>query len=600
MKVCPFCKEDIRDDAIKCRYCQSSLLPPQFAASSPAPEVPAAPVEKGKTLIVVDDGLILFGKFVGGALAIFVTIGIFLYGIDIKESLKEVEKSTEDAKSAADSVGSIHYQVQKAQDEVKTDEANASAAVSRANTAVNTANASVDSLQKKIDALEDLQARTSNAANKAVVAQKQMQDLQGSAEALVAKAQAIQSQLEAKEKEAEVAVAHIKSLTPGTNPTTEATSTEAASSQPSQLTPPPPPAEAPSTSTHLTSDRPFHAYQLASLYGLPSNLTGAGQIIGLIELGGGYDPTEINGYFHKIGKPAPRITAVSVDGAKNTPGDINGSDGEVQTNIEVAGEVAPSAQVVVYFCPNTNKGFLDGIRAAIYDDLHHISVLAITWGGPEVGWTLATMQAMNSVLQEAATRYITVLAASGDNGPSDGLQNNVLAVDFPASSPWVTAVGGTHLHASDSVIEGESVWDDGVSGGATGRGTSAVFDRPSWQAYITAPKTARGFNGRALPDVVADASPSTGYITQVDGRSMTIGGTAGAVPLWAGFIALLNEGLGRNIGFLNERLYTTLGPHGALRPVAQSANSSAPSSSSWSPLTGWGSPNGQKLLEALR
>jgi kumamolisin len=456
----------------------------------------------------------------------------------------------------------------------------------------------VDALQKKITSLEDLQARTSDAANKALIAQKQMQDSQRSAADLLSKAQAIQSQLEAKEQEAEVAVAHIKSLTPGAVPVADPAATEAASrTSPTSSSPP---AEEPSSSAHVTPDHAFSAHQLASLYGFPANLTGAGQTIALIELGGGYDPMELSRYFRKIGRPAPNIASVNVDGAKNTLGDPSGVDGEVQLNIEIVGEVAPGAQIVVYFCPNTNKGFLDGIVAAIHDQVHHVSVISISWGAPEPGWTRTTMQAMDSAFREAAKDNITVLAASGDNGPSDGLGDNVLAADFPASSPWVTAVGGTHLHASDSAIESESIWDDGASGGATGRGISAIFDRPSWQATIQAPKTAQGFSGRALPDVVANASPSTGYNAEVDGRSMVLGGTAAAAPLWAGFIALVNQGIGRNVGFFNEKLYNSLGPRGVLRPVSQSANSTASSATTWSALTGWGSPNGQKLLDALR
>jgi kumamolisin len=154
---------------------------------------------------------------------------------------------------------------------------------------------------------------------------------------------------------------------------------------------------------------------------------------------------------------------------------------------------------------------------------------------------------------------ITVLVSSGDNGPTDGMTSGQLAVDFPASSPWVTSVGGTHLRASGNMIEAETPWDDGA-GGASGRGVSTVFQVPSWQANTGVPKGSQGFAGRAVPGVVADAIPTTGYEVEVDGESMVVGGTAAAAPLWAGFIALLNQGIGHNIGFFNEKLYTRLGP----------------------------------------
>ena len=102
------------------------------------------------------------------------------------------------------------------------------------------------------------------------------------------------------------------------------------------------------------------------------------------------------------------------------------------------------------------------------------------------------------------------------------------------------------------------------------------------------PLNAQGKPGRAVPDVAANADPASGYPIRVDGQDLVIGGTSSAAPLWAGLIALLNQGLGHNLGNVNPLLYTQLGPHGVLN-----------SGPRWNACTGWGSPDGKKLLAAL-
>src|SRR5262249_42272632 len=150
----------------------------------------------------------------------------------------------------------------------------------------------------------------------------------------------------------------------------------------------------------------------------PGGVTGAGQSIGLIELGGGFRPADLATYFGGLHiQPAPQVKAVSVDHGHNHPtGDPNGPDGEVMLDIEVAGAVAPGARIVVYFAPNTDRGFLDAITAAIHDATNKPSVISISWGAAESNWTGQAMQAFDQAFQAAAALGVTICCASGDDG----------------------------------------------------------------------------------------------------------------------------------------------------------------------------------------
>jgi len=339
--------------------------------------------------------------------------------------------------------------------------------------------------------------------------------------------------------------------------------------------------------------------QVAAFYGYP-NATGAGQCIGLIELGGGYQPADLSTYFSGLDLSAPQVTAVSVDGATNSPtGDADGPDGEVMLDIEVAGSIAPQAQIAVYFSPNTDAGFLDGITTAIHDTTNVPSVLSISWGGPESTWTAQAMTAMDEAFQAAATLGITVCVASGDSGSSDGVSDDANHVDFPASSPNVLACGGTSLVASGSGISSESVWNDGASGGASGGGISSFFPLPAWQEGLSALTTAGStvaLTMRGVPDVSGDADPKTGYDVRVDGTDTVYGGTSAVAPLWAALIALINSSTGRAAGFVNPTLYQQ--PQD-LRDITQGNNGAFAAQTGWDACTGLGSPNGVPLAGVL-
>ncbi len=348
--------------------------------------------------------------------------------------------------------------------------------------------------------------------------------------------------------------------------------------------------------------------QIAELYDFQTGINGQGQCIGIIELGGGYRSSNLTTYFQNLGIPMPVVTARSVDGGHNQPtGDPNGPDGEVMLDIEVAGAVAPGAKIVVYFAPNTDAGFLDAVSTAIHDTLNKPSAVSISWGSAESDWTNQAMQAMDQAFQDAASLGVTICCAAGDNGSTDGVNDGLLHVDFPASSPYAHACGGTRLEGSGSMITNEIVWNEGVSGGATGGGISDVFDLPKWQANANIPPSANpgGRIGRGVPDVAGDADPVTGYQVLVDGKQLTIGGTSAVAPLWAGMIALFNQKLGHSVGYLNPGIYGLPSSSGAFHDIITGNNDITgkngpyPARSGWDACTGWGSPDGVKLLSAL-
>jgi kumamolisin len=344
--------------------------------------------------------------------------------------------------------------------------------------------------------------------------------------------------------------------------------------------------------------------QLAQLYDFPTAPTnGSGQCIALIELGGGYTTSDLQTYFQQLGVPLPTVISVSVDGGQNTPaGNPDSADGEVNLDIEVAGAIAPGAKIAVYFAPNTDQGFLDAITQATHDTTNNPSVISISWGGSESTWTAQAMQTMDQAFQAAVALGITVCCAAGDNGSSDGVSDGKAHVDFPASSTYSLACGGTRLEAASNAVTSEVVWNDSTTS-ATGGGISDVFPLPSWQANANVPVSVNDqHKGRGVPDVAGDADPQTGYQVRVDGQNVVFGGTSAVAPLWAGLIALINQQRGKPVGYLNPTLYQNyaqLTQANALRDVTSGNNGSYSAGPGWDACTGVGTPDGAKLLTIL-
>ncbi|KAF8919091.1 hypothetical protein BGZ58_004737, partial [Dissophora ornata] len=295
------------------------------------------------------------------------------------------------------------------------------------------------------------------------------------------------------------------------------------------------------------------AYEYAKRYNFPTTangvpLDGSGQTIALIELDGGFRMSDLEIYFKEIDVPLPSIVAVDV-GLGNVPSGNAYVDGEVMLDIEVAGAVAPKADIAVYFGPNIgSQGFIAAIRAAIYDTQRKPSVISISWGIPE---DPANQQAMNEFHQlflDAAALGITVCVASGDYGTADmppDIWDGHIHVDHPAADPLVLSCGGTQIDEHGNDI----VWNGG--GSASGGGISKIFPVPDYQLGANLPASidkGEPSHGRGVPDI---AMCATNYFTRTDGKEEVSSGTSAVAPLMAALVARLNQAKKKNVGFMN-------------------------------------------------
>jgi kumamolisin len=373
--------------------------------------------------------------------------------------------------------------------------------------------------------------------------------------------------------------------------------------------------------------RPFTGAELAKIYNFPQGFDGSGQTIGIIELGGGYRPSDLDAYFSKLGLPTPKVIPVSVDGGANTPTSANSDDAEVVLDVQVAGAAAPGAKFVVYFAPNnaTSSGFLDALTKAIHDTENTPSVVSISWGGPESISTANFQVEFDKALQAAALLGITVCVAAGDNGAADvgpKAWDGQAHVDFPSASPFSLSCGGTRLITANGAISAESVWNQnqadvspeaGPDGsfGSGGGGVSGAFPLPAYQQQANVPASLNpaGFKGRGVPDVTGDGDPDTGYNILVDGQPIQEGGTSAVAPLWAALIAVINQKLKGRVGFVNPQLYALSAGSGAFHDIStgnnrvsfqQFKNVGYDAGPEWDATSGLGSPDGTVLSSVLK
>jgi subtilase family serine protease len=264
---------------------------------------------------------------------------------------------------------------------------------------------------------------------------------------------------------------------------------------------------------------------------------------------------------------------------------------------------------------------IPALVAALRLALSQGGVVSFSGGTGEQCFTPAEVAQVNSVLQAAHRKHVTMIFSTGDSGaattacPPQTGSAAVKGVDLPASDPLALAVGGTSLQANrkTGAYIGETAWNMPYWAGgpaAGGSGHSHLFSRPAYQTG-----TAGIAATRAVPDVAADADPRTGMAVTIGrgGHYLLLGGggTSVAAPLWAAVIALANQNAGRNLGFINPALYQigrSTHYHHAFHDVTMGSNTvklptqtitGYPASPGWDATTGWGSPNAQELVPLL-
>ena len=349
---------------------------------------------------------------------------------------------------------------------------------------------------------------------------------------------------------------------------------------------------------HLTKQKSvataYTSVQMAQFYNFPK-VTGPQQTIYLIELGGGYDPTSLNKLVNSWGMPNLDISDLSISGAKNSyTGDPNSADVEVELDIICAvgaywystGQVP---KIVVVFCPNTDSGFVAGVTAV--GKIGNCTC-GISWGSSEANWAAASIVAMDAAFQAGCANGVTYCVASGDNLDSDG--SSGLNCDYPASSPWVCACGGTTITVSGNTITMELPWNSGNDEG-TGGGYSVVEKLPSYQASVPV-LLQKGVRGS--PDLVAAGDPASGWITPFG----PVGGTSAVAPFASALFAVYNAALGKAVGLPNAVMYNNIN---CFNDVTSGNNTAKalpryPALVGWDAASGLGSPKATLLLAALQ
>jgi kumamolisin len=343
-----------------------------------------------------------------------------------------------------------------------------------------------------------------------------------------------------------------------------------------------------------------------------NGINGQGETVVFMETGG-FLASDFTKFATAENLPSYNITLI---------GQNTGFDDETTMDMETVHEIAPQAHLVY-----DNLLALSGSDASVFSQAitqaanqFPGSVMSISLGICETdtsSFNSSDLQAMNSAIASAEAKGSTVFASSGDSGgldctpdADDGQppQSSFVGVAVPAALPAVTGTGGTALttDASGNYV-GETTWSEPLLSQGGGGGVSTTDTRPSWQTGVGTGGQLDQGNGRQVPDVSADADPSTGNLIVENGTEEQGGGTSLAAPLWAGFTALMDQYLKVNhdppVGFFNPILYHLANSSVPFKPfhdITEGGNDLYPATPGYDMVTGLGSPDVYNLARDLK
>jgi uncharacterized protein YjdB len=342
----------------------------------------------------------------------------------------------------------------------------------------------------------------------------------------------------------------------------------------------------------------FNGYkmnELASIYNFPKP-TSSNYVAAVVSFGGGiYGNIDSNGvltnsdcqaYWSYIGinkEDHPKVIVKTILGATNVPSDTDGGMTiENIIDVETLGGACPTSKltIILYIAPNSST--FDSVFSYIYNSSYKPNIISCSWGMAEIYVDTAELNNTNSVFKQITDSGINICVATGDYGSNNGVSGKGNYVDFPASSPYVTALGGTTLTCPNYVYDSatkEIGWTRG------GGGISIKFSKPAYQNALTA-------KGRSIPDISSCSDPKTGVLYIINGKEDIIGGTSVAAPTFAAYLAAINYK-----SFINPFLYSI--SNNCYNDVLTGSNGGYKASLGYDQCTGLGTINGTILKQAL-